>query len=291
MFDIGDIVPLTIEIRDTSGVLANAGGTVTLTVVLPDNTSTTPTVTNPSVGRYQCDFVPTQVGRHSVRWVATGTNSSAYSDVFDVRPSDLGMIISMADAKKALNIPSVNTDDDEEIRAYVEATTRVIELWRNELIVRQTVVERHDSVRVVNTLMRSERAYDMGYEAGGATRRITVNSGPLLSVTAVERVDGSYTWDTAQLDVDTNRGTITVLFGPLFYGFIQVTYVAGYPIIPANYALAAKIILAHIWETQRLPSIGSNVFGGTTDSTPSGFGFAIPNRAAELLGGQPPVIA
>lgn len=294
MYELGDVIPLTIEIRDTTGTLANAGGTVTLTIGLPDGTSATPTVTNPTTGRYQCDYVPTQAGRHSVRWVATGTNSSGYSDAFDVRPSDLGYIISLARAKAALNIPATKTTDDEELRGYVEAVTRVIEDWRNETIVRRTIVERHDTSSVVN--MRTDRVSDMGYEYGGTTRRLALMSSPVIALTEVKRVDGTYTWDPTQLDVDPSNAVVTVLNGPLFYGFLQVTYVAGYPIIPANYTLAAEIIVSHLWELQRQPSItpaGANLFGSDTgDAISAGpIGFAIPNRAAELLGGRPPVIS
>jgi hypothetical protein len=289
LFDLGDIIPLTIEIRDANGALANAGGTVTLTIGLPDGTSTTPTVTNASLGRYQCDYIPTLVGRHAVRWVATGTNSSAYSDVFDVRAGDPGYIVSLSDAKRFLNIPTTNTTDDEELREYIESATNVIEFWRNETIVRRTIVDQADTVGFTDPVYNS--GYNYGYDAGGAARNISLTHNPVISLTEVKRVDNTYTWNLASLDLDSDRGVVTVLNGPLFYGLISLTYVAGYSLIPANYTLAAKIIIGHLWSTQRQPSIGGGVFGNQTDSTPSGFGFAIPNRAAELLGGQPPVLA
>jgi hypothetical protein len=272
LFDIGDIVPLTVEIRDATGTLANAGSGVVLTLGLPDGTTLLPSVTNPSTGRYQVDYIPTLPGRHTTRWVASGTNASAFSGTFDVRPIDPGYIISLPETKQFLNIPDINTSDDEEIRGYLEAVTTVIENWRNEKMVRQTVIERHDVRR---------------------THQLTIRTGPLISVTEIKRVDGSFTWDVAQLDVDTARGTVSTVTGfPEFYGFIKVTVVVGYSVIPANFSLAAKIIVGHLWATQRQPAIGGSVFSsGETDSTPSGFGFSIPNRAAELLGDRPPVIA
>jgi hypothetical protein len=289
LFDLGDIIPLTIEIRDANGALANAGGTVTLTVGLPDGTTSTPTVTNASLGRYQCDFIPTLAGRHSIRWVATGTNSSAYSDVFDVRPGDPGYIVSLTDTKRYLNIPATNTTDDDELREYIEASTNVIEFWRNETVVRRTIVDQADTVGFTDPVYNS--GYNYGYDAGGAVRNISLTHNPVISLTEVKRVDNTYTWNLASLDLDPDRGVVTVLNGPLFSGLISLTYVAGYSLVPANYTLAAKIIIGHLWSTQRQPSVGGGVFSNQTDSTPSGFGFAIPNRAAELLGGQPPVLA
>lgn len=273
MYDIGDIVPLTIELRDTSGVLANAGGTVTLTIGLPDATSITPTVTNSATGRYQCDYTPPQAGRYSVRWVATGTNSAAYSDQFDVRATDSGSIVSLAEMKSFLNMSSDKTDEDEELRNYIDAGTQVIEQYRNEIIFRRIITER------------------VSIATGAYTKRLTLSNSPVLEVLTVSQVGTTKTWLVASLDVDTTRGRITA--PDYFYGEIVVTYYAGYRSVPANFRLAAQIVIAHLWGLQRRASIGGRgVFGGTeTDATPSGFGYAIPNRAAELLGGQPPVIA
>ncbi|MEI6565953.1 MAG: hypothetical protein WCR20_04725, partial [Verrucomicrobiota bacterium] len=97
-YDQGDVVPLGISVTDSNGALANAT-TVTCTIYLPDGTSTSGTVTNASTGLYNCDYTPAQVGRYTVRWVATGTNASAFQDLFIVRDfSDIG-IISLDDAK------------------------------------------------------------------------------------------------------------------------------------------------------------------------------------------------
>lgn len=295
MFDLGDVVPLTVQVRDAAGNLANAT-TVTLTIGLPDGTSISPSVTNPSTGTYQYDYPPTLVGRHTARWVATGLNASAYTDAFDVRPADSGLIVSLADTKKFLNITS--TGDDDELRAYIESVTRVVENYRNEVIARRTVVEEIDTMRGVRTIGRTGAAYDMGYENGGAKRRIMLGSTPVLSLTSVARVDGTYTWDLSQIDLNPDTGGVSVLFGPLFYGFIRATYVAGYSIVPSNYTMAALIIIEHLWQLQRQPSIGGSSTGGLfargeMDASLGGWGagFAIPNRAAELLGGRPAVIS
>jgi hypothetical protein len=56
--------------------------------------------------------------------------------------------------------------------------------------------------------------------------------------------------------------------------------------MPAAFNVAARIILQHLWETQHGPSARPSMGGEETMIMP-GWGFAIPNQAAELLiGGQ-----
>lgn len=279
MYDFGDLVPLTVDIRDTSGVLANAGGAVTLTITQPDGVAVTPTVTNPTVGRYQCDFAPTQTGRHAVRWVATGTNASAYSDVFDVRPSTPDFLLSLAEAKAQLNISPSVTTDDEELRAYIEGTTSVVESHLNKILVRRSVSE---DITVKSCYVD----------------RLALRHLPVISLTSLAAVYpsfyGSYTYDVSTLRVDATTGLVSGLTVPVgFSGNLRVVYTAGYAVIPSNYTLAAKMILQDNWNTQRQPGIGPpGLFGGSDIiTTPSGMSFTIPPRAVALLGPRAPVLA
>ena len=70
-YDLGDVATLAVQIKDSTGTLANAGA-LAATITLPDGTTTTPTVSNPSTGNYQISYITTQLGRHGIRWVATG---------------------------------------------------------------------------------------------------------------------------------------------------------------------------------------------------------------------------
>ncbi len=91
-YDLGDVVALAVEVRDTAGDLADATA-ITLTITLPDGTTATPVTANPSTGRYTASYTPTVAGRFSVRWVASGTNASAYTDAFTVLdPAELGLV-------------------------------------------------------------------------------------------------------------------------------------------------------------------------------------------------------
>ena len=64
-----------------------------------------------------------------------------------------------------------------------------------------------------------------------------------------------------------------------------VVYVAGWGVsVPAAFGSFARIVLAHLWTTQRGPA-ALPMGGGDMVQVP-GFSYAIPNRAAELLNGS-----
>lgn len=50
-FDLGDVVTLSVTVRDEAGAPANAGA-VTATVTAPDGTTSATPVSNPSAGVY-----------------------------------------------------------------------------------------------------------------------------------------------------------------------------------------------------------------------------------------------
>lgn len=268
-YDVADVVPLTVTIRDAAGDPAD-GGTVVLTVGLPDGTIATPTVTHAGAGVYQVDYSPTMPGRHTVSWVCTGITSSGYSDVFDVRPAAPPYLVSLADAKQQLNMTS--TADDEELRRVVESATAAVEHHLDMAVIRRTVVEKRN-------LGNPAPCHDPG-----VLQKFTVVKKPVISLTSVAAADGGITWNVADMRA-TAAGVIEVLNGAVVWGPVVLTYVAGLQEIPANYTAAASIIVQHLWGTQR-GSKGSSHAGGldTPGAGFTSFGYAIPNRAQELLG-------
>lgn len=272
--DLGDVYPLTFETRDANGQLANATLT-TLTIGLPDGTSATPVVSNPSAGTYRVDYPTVQQGHHSVRWVATGTNAVALTDAFNVVPAAPANIISLSDAKNQCKIPETTTTHDDALRQFIAAAGYVIENHRKETILRRTVVEYH-SFREQAT-------------------RLVLRSTPVISLTSVATADGGTTWGVGTLNVVPDSGLVTGLHGletVVFYGNVCVTYVAGRTVIPGNYLLAARIIVQHLWETQRGQTRTGTWPGAQEDSVAVfGMGYAIPNRALQLLGKPPPLVA
>lgn len=270
-YDLADVVPLTVTIRDAAGAPAD-GGTVVLTIERPDGTTVTPSVAHAGTGVYQVDYPPTMAGRHVAQWVCTGANTSGYTDVFDVRPAAPPYIVSLADTKQQLNM--TGTSDDEELRRVIEAATAVVERHLDMAVVRRTVVERRS---LGNPTI---------WGSPGVLQRIPLTTRPILAITSVVSADGATTWNPANMRV-TASGVVEVLAGSIVWGPVDFTNVVGMQVIPANYTKAAEIIIQHIWDTQRGSKGGAHPAGLDTPGAGfTSFGYAIPNRALELLGPQ-----
>lgn len=264
-FDLADTVRLAADSKDAGGTLANAT-TVTLTITLPDGTTTSPSVTNPpaQTGRYSVDYTTVQAGRHLARWVFV-TPNNAYTDSFDVREAAPPLILSLADVKAHLN--QTTTTHDEELRGWVESVTEGVEHLAGACV-RRTIVEDHDI------------SPTFGAEV------LCLRTTPAISLTTVAAVlTGGTSYTVADLDLNGSTGIVRRKDGGRMVGPLRITYTAGRAVIPANITAAARIILAHLWQTQRGGSNRPQVGGGdyaVTEPIP-GFGYAIPNRALQLL--------
>ena len=258
MIDLGDVVPLRVLITDDNNALANAG-TVVLTITLPDGTTTvTPAVTNPSAGVYTATYTPTLAGRHGVRWVATGTNASAYTDAFDVDAAATG-IVSLADAKAHLNITS--TTHDAEIRTMIDAATEWVE-HRIGPVVRR-------SITTTVTPASDGRLY---------------LEPPVISLTSLTSAYGyTQTFTLASVYTDLNTGVVHYGYaGSTFSYPVTITYVAGRAIVPAAVRLATMMMLKAFWETQR-GAVAMSIQGiDDAENLGDGMGLAVW-RAEKLL--------
>ena len=269
-YDLGDVVPLGITITDSTGANANASA-VTCTIYQPDGTTTTGSVTNPSTGLYNVDFSPTQVGRHAIKWVATGTNASAYSDEFIVRDfTELG-IVGLAEVKAHLNIPSTLTTDDEELRRFIDAGSDLAEGYVGQVLGRRTF---------------TDELYD------GGTEFVRIRNPKAISITSVYENDSLVSSNAYNLDYTGQRlyrigsGTLyaTNSYGYWTGGFnnIKITYVAGYVNPPMAAKQGVLEIIRHLWTTQRgaMNVMGRAQSGDELYSTPT---YSLPRRAMELL--------
>ncbi|MGX1223142.1 hypothetical protein [Streptomyces ambofaciens] len=259
-FDLGATVRLVGECRDPDGTLASAV-TAVVTVTLPDETTVTPAVTEDpdTAGKYRADYVTTTPGRHSVRWVWTGP-AAAYTDVFDVQEEAPPTILSLADARDHLNL--VSTKDDGEVRFWNTATTRAVEYFVGPVVARSFTEEHH---------LRNARA-------------VVLHRTPVLALTAVDSaLTGAVAYNVDSLHVDRDTGEVVAVTGGRLAGRLRFTYRAGRTIIPANITAGARIILEHLWLTQR-GNRGGLAGGGQDLSEPiPGLGYAVPNRAIQLL--------
>jgi hypothetical protein len=248
------------------GVLVNAL-TAALVITLPDGVSVAPgvTVTNPPAvtGKYTYDYTTlVQTGQVRGTWTFTmsGGKTVVYTEYFDVEPLDPQWIISLRNAKKQLNIPVTDVTDDEEIGDYIGGITRVIEDHIGACIPRTVVEYKEGNVDVI---------------------RLDVT--PVLSITTMTPYLTAGTSYLAAAMRVTPEGRLRLLTGlPFSWGPFEITYVAGRRPVPANARIAARMILQHIWETQR-GSAGVPLSGDEETTLVPGFGFAVPTRALELL--------
>lgn len=259
MYDLGDPVPLGVEVRNSAGALANATA-VTLTVTLPDGTTATPTVSNPSTGSYTATYTPAAAGRFTARWVATGTNACAYTTEFTVDDPALLSLVSLAEFKTHLNITATTSDD--ELRDTLTAATAAAEGWCNRALTRRSVTETYD----------------------GGTHALRLRTPVALSVTTVTENSVTVASTGWQLDSGVVLRRLS--------GTSPSTWTAGVGVVSVTYAtgvqgrdldIARRGVLGigkHLWDTQR----GAMRIGPRDDDQwVPGMGFAIPNRASQLL--------
>jgi hypothetical protein len=259
-YDLGDTVRLVGLCRNAAGDLADAA-TKTLTLTLPDGTTTAPSVPAPSpTGTYTVDYTTVQAGRHLVRWTWT-TPDAAYTDAFDVREATPPLIVSLADAKAHLNI-TVATHD-EELRGFIESATSVVEFFAGP-VVRRTVSEVH-----------------------GGGPLLALSKTPAISLTSVAALlDGGASYTVADLDLDGSTGIVRRKNGSTFTGPLRISYVVGRAIVPAPITHAARELIKHFWRTQLGSQFTSRASSRDADdySEPiPGLGYSIPNRVIELL--------
>lgn len=253
MYDLGDVVTLTVEIRDAAGTLANATA-VALTLTAPDGTTSTPAVANTATGKYSAAVTPASTGRYVARWVATGTNAGAFADTFTV--SDTVALVSLADVKQHLNIDG--TDDDEELRRFVSAAADAIE---GHLARDTTRKARTDTYRIIR-----------GNGVALVLSRPDIHA--IASVTA----RGVTLTDTTDYLADERTGVLYRV-GNVWEAPVVVTWTTGAVDTPAIRQAMLEMV-RHLWQTQRGTMAG---LPRSAELYPSGAGYSLPNRVLELL--------
>lgn len=164
-------------------------------------------------------------------------------------------ILTLAEAKAALNITTSDLDD--ELADYLDAADDMIESRIGPVTPRT----------VVATVDRSRRLLDVL---------------PVLSVQSVVGAVTGVVVAPTVVTVDPLSGVLTVT-GWSWTGWpaesYTVTYTAGRDPIPPRVLQAARVLLQHLWQTQR--STGGGRGRGDTDAPATGY--SMPNRVMELL--------
>lgn len=276
----GQPVRISTAVRDTAGALVNAGAiTLLVKIAQADGTqATTGTYASPvndSTGLYHQDIPVTDLaanGHYQYAWTSTGTGAGVSFGEFDVFDPFETSVLPLQDAKDALNIPQATTTFDAEIQSYIATIESSLERATGGPLVNRAVTERSEMM-------------------SGQTV-IPVRQRPLVSVTSITSATGGVVDISAGLDLDVNAGLIRrklglPFIGP-FYGFLpQVTVllVAGWGTsVPAAFGSFARVVIQHLWTSQRGPA-ALPMGGGEMVQVP-GFGFLVPNMAAEMLAGS-----
>jgi hypothetical protein len=281
-YPAGQPVRISTTVKDVTGALA-IPSSLTLVVKLAqaDGTMlTTGTYAAPaldSTGNYHQDVPVTDLavtGHYQYTWTSTGTGAGVSFGEFDVFDPFEVSVLPLGDAKDALNIPQATTTSDSEIQGYIATIESCLERMTGGPLVNRVVTER--------SVMQSFQTV------------IPVRQRPLVSVTSITSASGGAIDISGGLDLDVNAGLIRrrlelPFYGPFFQWLPQVTvvYVAGWGTsVPAAFGIASRIILQNLWRTQHGPSVRPSMGAGDEMVTIPGFGFAIPNQAAELLNGS-----
>jgi uncharacterized phiE125 gp8 family phage protein len=188
-------------------------------------------------------------------------------------------IITLAEAKTHLNM-GTGTTDDAELGNFITAAST---MW----------------VRRVGAVNTAVKTFDEWYDGGHV--RVALANAPVVTITKVEEVvtaSAIYTLTLETLQsggdtgaygytVDMDRGLlvrraagVAVPFTPGVRN-IHVVYTAGYATAPEDIKLAVKLLVAHMWETQRG---GAKRPGTGADPTPL-TGFMWPHRVEEIANG------
>lgn len=281
----GAQVPLAWTSTDTTGAPFE-GTTVTLTVTAPDGTTGTPAITHLGGGSYQAAYTTTQPGHHKVAWTAAAAGppalADAFADTFEVQPADDPTIVSLAEAKEILHLTGTTQFD-----AIIQGKNAAITNWVEYVcgpVVQQTVLETLPARGTEVILSRPpvlELVAWTQVPAELANLGITVPVPPSPMIrTRVYGVE----WPLTQLYCDLRRGIVTHTSGlPFYYCSYIWQYQAGRLVIPAGIYEGAKIALEHLFQVERGGTGSSDLSEGESETTDTGFGFAVPNRAMELI--------
>lgn len=180
-------------------------------------------------------------------------------------------LITLAEAKQTLN--DTSTDNDDELQAYIDAATAVVE---------------RELGRIVDSRQFTE---EMTVPADTTASAVQLSSVPVINLVSVQSIDGSTTWNVADLHVNKATGLVTVQNGDQFNGTVVFTYTAGYVDIPGNYRMAGRHVVYDLWASTQRGAMDVTTEGLNETLSFVGRGYLVPRFVKGLLGTTLPGIA
>lgn len=177
-------------------------------------------------------------------------------------------VVDLADFKRHLNKTSPSTTDDEELQVVLDAASKWVE-------------------RYIDTPLGGGSAT---YTAYADNYRLVLPVSRLASVTAITDPFGVDV-PVASCYVDLSAGIVILPYTIHLQGYLQyrqngawIVSVTLASTVDADVKLAILIIAAHLWSTQR--GAGTTPRAAQEALGPPQAGYAVPNRAIELLSGR-----
>lgn len=191
-------------------------------------------------------------------------------------------VITTAEAKLAVNIPSANTDHDSEIEVTVSAISRMLDELCGPIVIRTLTAEEYSTNGNISIELRSRPVNAITtvveYESDGTSTTLSAEDYDT-------KPDDAYLLERAERPRWLARRSAGLPYFFPRHGTVLVTYDAGRYASTAAvgrvFKQAAQIIFAHLWRVEQ--GTGNLPFGGVEEAQVTPAGFAIPNRAARLL--------
>lgn len=248
-YSLGAIVPITFYIRDATSALVNAT-TVTLTITLPDGSTTSPTVTNPPsvTGTYTYNYTTVQAGNHE--WVATSTvpTTSTPPERFRVRDT-LADYATLTDLKSYLTITSTDTVDDNELYIALDAAQAAVERMTGRCFgyASATSARLFSKVSSSGYIQIDDVATATGLTVGTSNGDGTYTT--LASTSWTVKPDNAIVRGYPITGIQTYGACTTSALWPAF----QVTAKWGWPQLPAEITQATLILAGRLFKRKGSP--------------------------------------
>lgn len=294
------------------------GGTITLDAVYSDGTGTAvnptgPTIEildpndvqqlapttpdrNPSTGRYEHDYTlaaGATLGAWTARWsgtingvVVTGDDTFSVVGAGELEFSgDTLDVLTLNEAKTAINLETANTDHDTELEQFITAISRRLDDLCGPVVTRQVANELHDGgVHKFTTRVTPVSSIDtlVEYRSTADTTLTAETNGAKAADNYLLENDGHRVW------VRRRRTGADSTF-PSGRRNVDVTYTAGRYAstvsVDALFKQAAASILRRLWKRESSSWAQTpGYFGDVDDARPlSGFFKAVDPMVHELL--------
>lgn len=264
-YELGQTLQFGLLTTSDGTTLADLGGGLpTATITKPDGTTSAGSVAKTATGTYTATLASTLAGRYRCAWTGSGANSGGlpYTEVADVWPADPRLIISLADARSALNIPATQRVNDDELRQYVAQATVVVEHLAGPQLA-ATRVETHDGGRSAICL----------HEFPTAVTSV-VESGTTLASTDYCWTSAGILWRSAY------PGGGSWAFGARN---VVVTYSVGGAILSPAVIGASRELVRHWWTQSQQPTRGAYSPPADDYTSTMVAGYAVPNSVVDKL--------